>query len=309
MPSPLAMQVRSRCASATDGTIGSVDPASRPRFVVVYQERRLPLPDGELVVGRALGCHIRFNASEVSRQHLRLTVTGGRLVAENLSTTTGTLLNGRRIHGSISLSHGDELTLGPRQIRIEVEDVSDDGPIELGDDDSGDDDVTRPGSLAHGLAVEAIPATIDYHTCPKCRTRVAFGDSTCASCGYTWSDQHPSAVTQRVTLRDIQAPAQVVSGEVPVVYGSDELSLDAIVTDLTTHRAFVPSSLLDPSGTSCELTLLPDGTHAMTVTGVVTSVRAVPDVRGVAGMEVRFTDVPPSVRAWIERWTMSRRPI
>src|SRR5688572_22092053 len=81
-----------------------MDPASRPRFVVVYQDRRLPLPDGEFVVGRGLGCHIRFNAAEVSRQHVKLTVKRGRLLAENLSTTTGTMLNGRKMSGSSSLS-------------------------------------------------------------------------------------------------------------------------------------------------------------------------------------------------------------
>ena len=281
-----------------------MDPASRPRFVVVYQDRRLPLPDGEFVVGRGLGCHVRFNAPEVSRQHLRLTVQRGRLLAENLSTTTGTLLNGRKMTGSSTLAHGDELGLGPRRLRIEVEDTTA-GAIALEESGAGDDEATRPGSLAHGL--EPGPASIDFHTCPKCRTRVAFGDSRCGACGYTWSDSHPSAVTGRVTLRDVNAELMPLHAEVPVVYASDELTLDAIVVDLDAHRAFVPSPLLDPTGTRCELTLLPDGIRALTVTGVVHSVRATPDARGPGGMEVRFTDVPAPVRAWIDRWSEAHR--
>jgi pSer/pThr/pTyr-binding forkhead associated (FHA) protein len=283
-----------------------MDPASRPRFVVVYQDRRLPLPDGEFIVGRALGCHVRFNAAEVSRQHMRLTVKGGRCVAENLSGTTGTMLNGRKMASSSSLRHGDELTLGPRKLRIEVEDAvaAGIGPQEL-QDDSGEilEEATRPGSISAGVD-DLHPPSIEFHTCPKCRKRVDFGASVCDGCGYEWSGSNPSAVTGRITLQNVGA--EVLIGEVPVVYSSEELTLDAVVVDLGANRAFVPSPLLDPVGTSCELTLLPDGNSAMNLSGVVASVRALADARGPAGMEVRFTDVPAAVRAWIERWALSR---
>lgn len=285
-----------------------MDPAPRPRFVVVYKDRRLPLPDGEFVVGRGLDCHIRFNANEVSRQHLKLLVRGGRLTAQNLSSTTGTMLNGRKLTGTMSLAHGDELALGPRRLRIEVEDVAGAQPpraMEDGDDYA--DEATRPGSLEEDLLAPA-PA-INYHTCPQCRTRVDFGESRCGSCGYTWSEGHPSAVTQRVTLRGFgppEAAAAALVAQVPVVYASEELTIDAIVTDMDTVRAFVPSPLLDPNHTTCELTLLPDGIHAMTVPGVVTSVRSIPDASGPAGMTVRFTDLPLHAKAWIERWLEAR---
>jgi pSer/pThr/pTyr-binding forkhead associated (FHA) protein len=284
-----------------------MDPASRPRFVVVYQDRRLPLPDGEFVVGRALGCHIRFNAAEVSRQHVKLQARGGKLIAENMSSTTGTFLNGRKMTGSSSLRHGDELTLGPRKLRIEVEDaiamrISPD----TGDSEDGDaDEQTRPGSLAHGLE-EPGATPIEFHTCPKCRTRVDFGASVCDACGYVWSATHPSAVTGRITLKNVGVDLATLALEVPVVYASEELTLDAVVGDLGAGRAFVPSPLLDPVGTTCELTLLPDGIHAMNVAGVVTSVRATADAGGPGGMEVRFTDVPATVRNWIDRWMLAR---
>jgi hypothetical protein len=284
-----------------------MDPASRPRFVVVYQDRRLPLPDGDFVVGRALGCHIRFNAAEVSRQHLKLQAKGGKLLAENMSSTTGTFLNGRKMSGSSSLRHGDELTLGPRKLRIEVEDAVADSLVPDDADDSGEmsDEQTRPGSLAHGLDESGGPA-IEFHTCPKCRTRVDFGASVCDSCGYVWSASHPSAVTGRITLQNVGVDLAMMALEVPVVYSSEELTLDAVVADLGGHRAFVPSPLLDPVGTSCELTLLPDGIHAMNVSGVVASVRATADAAGPGGMEVRFTDVPATVRNWIDRWLLAR---
>jgi hypothetical protein len=125
-------------------------------------------------------------------------------------------------------------------------------------------------------------------------------------CGYVWSGSNPSAVTGRVTLQNVGTEAAAVAADVPVVYASEELTLDAVVRDLAPGRAFVPSPLLDPVGTTCELTLLPDGTHAMNVAGVVMSVRAIADANGPAGMEVRFTDVPVAARAWIERWALAR---
>jgi hypothetical protein len=279
-----------------------MESGSRPRFVVVYQDRRLPLPDGEFFVGRGLGCHIRFNAAEVSRQHIKLVASKGKLLAENLSSTTGTLLNGRKMSGSSSLRHGDELVLGPRKLRIEVEDAVATMPTpDLGEDASEDDlEMTQPGSMSTSLA-DPPGAAIEFHTCPNCRARVDFGKQQCSACEYEWSSTHPSAVTGRVTMRDVGVA--LLPAEVPVVYGSEELTIDAVVSDLALTRMFVPAPLLDPVGTHCDLTLLPDGIQAMNVAGVVTAVRAAADVHGPAGMEVKLVEVPPAVRDWIERWT------
>jgi hypothetical protein len=296
-----------------------VKPGSGRRFIVVCQERRVPLPEGEFLVGRGIGCHIRFNAANVSRQHLRLRVSSDRLLAENLSTTSGTLLNDQRLAGTCSLDHGDKLTLGLRSfLQIEVEDDEAAFPAEptpAPQDAFGDEEATRPHFDQLPGAGEQ-HASIEYHTCPSCRTRVDFGESLCARCGYAWSPQHPSAVTQRVTMKDMLGPADAAAAaarpwmpptQIPVVYASEELMIDAIVTDLRIDGAFIPSELLDTKGTTCELTLLPDGIHALTVTGVVASASATTDAGGAAGFEVRFVDVPDSARVWIDRWLAARR--
>jgi hypothetical protein len=258
-----------------------------------------------MVIGRGLGCHIRLNAEQVSRQHVKLIVRPGKLIAENLSATTGTLLNGVKLQGGRSVGHGDTLQLGPRQLRIEVEDVPNAPAAVMPDDDiSGDEEITR-NDLADRLVGNVVmPAQIDFHNCPKCREKIAFADGQCSKCGYTWSSQHPSAVTSRVTLSEMardRDPAPMPT-TVPVVYASDELTIDAVVTTMALDQAFVPSELLDPVGTICELTLLPDGIYAMNLTGHVASVKSIPDTAGPAGMTVSFADVPLAVRAWIERW-------
>ncbi len=284
---------------------------ARPRFIVVYQDRRIPLPDGEFIVGRGLGCHIRFNAETVSRQHLKLSVVRGRLTAENLSTTTGTMLNGQRLSGSRSIRHGDELRCGPRSFKIEVEDTAGAGPVEVSDDYGGDqEEATMPGSLDGrfpGVAEGLLPTSIEFHTCPQCRIEVAFGKSQCDGCGYAWAPSAPSAVTGRETMRDMLADGAPVPTEVPVVYSSDELTIDSVVVDLRPNGAFVPSELLDPAGGRCELTLLPDGIFAMVVAGKVISVRPIADAKGPAGMEVRFEDVSAQVRVWLERWLIAKK--
>lgn len=278
---------------------------ARPRFIVVYQGRRIPLPEGELIVGRGIGCHIRFNAETVSRQHLRLRVHDGKVLAENLSKTTGTMLNGSRLIGERSLTHGDELALGPRKFKIEVEASGEPDPELLArvSEHEGDEE---PTGIRMSDGTQPASDEIRFHTCPQCLARVSFVESQCARCGYTWSAGHPSSVTGRVTLRDMKRDAAPVPRAVPVVYGSEELTIDAIVVDLRRDGAFIPSELLDAPGTACELTLLPDGIYAMKVKGKVGMVRPVADAHGAAGMEVKFDALTDTVRGWLDRWLAAR---
>ena len=48
----------------------------------------------------------------VSRRHLRLDVSEGRLTVTDLGSTNGTMVNGRPISGTTLIDLGDEVTLG-----------------------------------------------------------------------------------------------------------------------------------------------------------------------------------------------------
>jgi predicted component of type VI protein secretion system len=283
-------------------------------YVLVYQSHRVVLPDGVVFVGRGIECHVRFNAPTVSRRHLRLELEGGVLRAENLSSTTGTLLNDKPLAAATALRHGDRLVLGPRELRVEhlAEGSRDDhrtvpaaaahADVGHADTDSHDDamdDVTRPGDLA--AVALAAPPQIAFHTCPRCRARVDFDRSTCPACGHTWELSGASAMTQRITQRAITAPAGTpMSSDVPVVYASDEMTIDAVAREIRADGLFLPTELLDPEGTACEVTLLADGEAAMVVRGVVAAVRAETGPSAPAGLEIRFTDVGLSARAWLD---------
>jgi len=284
------------------------------QHVLVCQENRVPLGEGVTVVGRALGCGVRFNTATVSRQHLKLVVAGGRLTAENLSSTTGTLVNGKRLHGMLSLRSGDKVQVGPHTILVEAEEVTHDQPPPLAPlDDADDVEDTRTGREPtrvplDALAARSAPPAIESHTCPRCRARVAFAESVCAACGYAWGPSHPSSITERITLPVINTSVIAASAApvappsaaaVPVIYSSDELTLDVTVVDIRSTGLFIPSELLDTPSTACELTLLPDGHPVLCVKGVVRKVRQRPDAAGPAGLDVEFTDVPADAAAWL----------
>ena len=63
-------------------------------------------------LGREAGNDIIINDPQISRHHARLTLQGGSYVLEDLGSTNGSFVNGRRITGPTALSPGDMVGLG-----------------------------------------------------------------------------------------------------------------------------------------------------------------------------------------------------
>ena len=73
----------------------------------------------ELVLGRGTeGPGGLGGDPELSRRHARLTCRSGRLLIEDLGSTNGTRVNGRRIDGPTPLSAGDRVELGTTRIEV-----------------------------------------------------------------------------------------------------------------------------------------------------------------------------------------------
>jgi hypothetical protein len=275
------------------------------RFVLVYQDQLVPLREGTIVVGRSMACHVRFNAPTVSRQHLMLEVAGEVIEAENLSTSTGTLINGRKMTEKTRVHAGDLLTLGPREVRIERADpdalsrlTSTPMPA-LGLLPEGDDDEITQTEM------EAAPHFGSFHTCPSCRTQVPFDRFACPSCGHVWGPGQPSAVLGQITSRnvsdDVQMPAQVLA-----IYSSEAMTIDVTLDQIRRDGAFVPTELLDTPGSTCELTLLPDGQAPLMIHAVVTSTRVETSGKGPAGIDLKFNSMSDGTRLWIDLWCRRR---
>lgn len=68
------------------------------------------------VVGRGRECGIVFDDATVSKMHIRLHLDAGAATIEDLDSTNGTLLNGKRLEGMVALRQGDRIGLGSNQI-------------------------------------------------------------------------------------------------------------------------------------------------------------------------------------------------
>jgi DNA-binding CsgD family transcriptional regulator len=89
-----------------------------PRFHLRHQEKLVPVLPGELLIGRAPDCALRLNDGLVSRHHARLRLEDEELVVEDLSSRNGVLVNERKIHGPVALSHGDVIGIGLASLEV-----------------------------------------------------------------------------------------------------------------------------------------------------------------------------------------------
>jgi ribosomal protein L40E len=304
------------------------------RHVLHHEGHEIPLADGETLVGRALDCRVRFNDPAVSRHHLRLIQRGDSLVVENLSNTNGTLVNGSPLTSPRELREGDVLRVGYRRVVVAVSDSArpraPTGPIVaepareaapgsglLVDDEQvadertrpGDQvwqpaptDVTRPMQKTGATITQALADRLTEHTCPRCRARVPYYEDTCRACGYAWPPGRPASQTQEIVLEQVALRAYPrYAIRLPVVYSSETLTIDAIVRDVSRGGVFIATELLDPLGTTCELTALPDGHPAVTFEGVVAHVVQDSNHQGrPAGIGVRFTGASDEASAWLD---------
>ena len=70
------------------------------------------LPGSMKTVGRAPRADFVVDASLVSRVHCRLSAGAEEIVVEDLDSTNGTFVNGRRIHKRGSARAGDRIGIG-----------------------------------------------------------------------------------------------------------------------------------------------------------------------------------------------------
>lgn len=74
-----------------------------------------PLPPPGVVIGRGAEADLRVDDPGISRTHARITVDGNDVSVEDLDSTNGVILDGRRISGA-QLQDGSRLQLGNTQI-------------------------------------------------------------------------------------------------------------------------------------------------------------------------------------------------
>jgi hypothetical protein len=91
------------------------------RALLLYNGKRLLVAPSGAVIGRSRECDIVIDDANVSRKHAELRPRGGSWVLQDLGSTNGTSLNGRRLTGAEVLKSGDEIEVGTSVIAFEVQ--------------------------------------------------------------------------------------------------------------------------------------------------------------------------------------------
>ncbi|HTQ68542.1 MAG TPA: DUF3662 and FHA domain-containing protein [Solirubrobacteraceae bacterium] len=91
-----------------------------PRALLALGGRRLLVPNEGGTIGRSRDCAIVLEDAGVSRHHAELRPDGDAWVLEDLGSTNGVLLNGRRIRGAQPLQDGDRIELGSTEVVFEL---------------------------------------------------------------------------------------------------------------------------------------------------------------------------------------------
>jgi DNA-binding winged helix-turn-helix (wHTH) protein len=97
-----------------------IEPARATFCWLVKDGRRLPLRQGENILGREPDDGIDLESPTVSRQHARIVVSPAGATLEDLGSKNGTLLRGQRVTTAISLANGDEIRAGSVVMRFRM---------------------------------------------------------------------------------------------------------------------------------------------------------------------------------------------
>jgi pSer/pThr/pTyr-binding forkhead associated (FHA) protein len=87
---------------------------------ILAPQTRFELKDGETTVGRSSRSSIVLKSDDyASGQHAQLTRHGGLLYVEDLGSTNGTFVNGRKAVGATPMRDGDTVRIGSTTFRYE----------------------------------------------------------------------------------------------------------------------------------------------------------------------------------------------
>jgi len=255
-----------------------------PRFVIHHDGRRILLPEGETLIGRSLDCRIRFNDPAVSRRHLRVVVERGCAMAWSMGAN-GTLLNGAPLAEPRLIADGDEVRLGFQRLRVEVI-----------------DEVSVP-AVRYPIALDQRMARASSIPIPPEGAAAEHTEPGEGGWRHRRISEEVLLLPPRVAdIRDVpsrQNPRFLIA--VPVIYSSETLIIDAIVRDLSRGGMFIATDVLDPIGTPCDVTAMPEGRPGLRFAGVVAHVADQPSTARVHGLGIHLVDGSADAMSWLEQ--------
>jgi hypothetical protein len=291
------------------------------RVYLEYLGDSVELPVGETVIGRDVGCALRFNDPSVSRRHIKFVRRAAHHAAndvdvfvEDLGSANGTLLNGRQVTAPIRVLDGDKLVIGTRELTIRIPEFDGNEPPTLNLSDlSAVPDIKHVRVPTSQVPITVPPPMRANQRCPRCGAAVSAEDDECAKCNYRWGSFRAASATLLKSNPLNRRRHDRHEVELHIVYVSSELEIEATTRDLSVSGVFVCSQVLDPLGTTCELTLLVDGGPPLHIRGIVRRVvdRSSAPLRGAersgdadealpVGLGIEFVGVGPAERDWLD---------
>ena len=88
------------------------DSNDEPAAFVTFRHQRLPLREGENVLGRDATADVQIDDATVSRKHAVIRVRADGVTIEDLDSKNGTFIDGEQLHGTAELTEGQSFVLG-----------------------------------------------------------------------------------------------------------------------------------------------------------------------------------------------------
>jgi hypothetical protein len=95
--------------------------AREQRALLLFDGKRLVVGADGATVGRSRQCDVVIDDPNVSREHAEVRPRGGAWVLNDLGSTNGSCINGRRIEHAEVIRTGDEIEIGTSIITFELE--------------------------------------------------------------------------------------------------------------------------------------------------------------------------------------------
>ena len=264
-------------------------------YYIEYLGNSVELPLGETIVGRDVGCKLRFNDPAVSRRHLRFVRRADAVFVEDLKSSNGTKLNGRPVTSPTLLADGDAILVGGRALFVRLSDAEQTSSQTLNLAELPPDSrALRARTAPHAVTT---PPTAQQR-CPNCGSAVTDLDDECKTCRYSWGGFRAASRTD-VRKGVSKRRHDRLPVELQIVYVSSELEIEATSRDLSPGGIFVCTQVLDPIGTKCTLTFLVDGGPPLKLDGVVRRVVEHEDAEH-SGLGVEFSRVGEQEKTWLD---------
>ncbi len=91
-----------------------------PRAVLIVRlagqpDEKFEIVSAETLIGRAPTCDLQLPDESISREHSVVLADGETYMLEDLQSTNGIKVNGKRVR-SVELGHGDEIEIGQTRL-------------------------------------------------------------------------------------------------------------------------------------------------------------------------------------------------